>query len=264
VLDEEDKQKQHHAELKAQMARWAGAMNSTFKALSVDLEGLGVYGGRVTADADLVMLMGVIESKVRETYSLTPSSSSSSSLSFSKFANFSLTFRSLPFILLSSHYSNLDFYSLFIFFIQAQRTLGSFNKFVAAGGLQRMTASSNGSLNSGGSRSQPGSPSFGSRGGGSAGASGHGNGLTQPPDLPMAPAGSPGNLSLPRIKAGAFGGGSPDDRGNDFCLLASDDEDEFSDDDDDGSWIKPMSSVDLKRSLQGSLSIGSVASPKGF
>ena len=64
MLDEEEKQKQHHAELKAQNARWAGAMNSTFKALSVDLEGLGVYGGRVTADADLVMLMGVIESKV--------------------------------------------------------------------------------------------------------------------------------------------------------------------------------------------------------
>ena len=143
---------------------------------------------------------------------------------------------------------------------QAQRTLGSFNKFVAAGGLQRMTASSNGSLNSGGSRSQPGSPSLGSRGGRSAGG---GNLTQQPQDRPMAPAGSP--LSLPRIKAGAFGGGSPDDRGNDFCLLASDDEDEFSDDDDDdGSWIKPMSSVDLKRSLQGSLSIGSVASPKGF
>jgi hypothetical protein len=64
VLDEEERQKHHHGALKGQMARWAGAMNSTFKALSVDLEGLGVYGGRVTADADLVMLMGVVEAKV--------------------------------------------------------------------------------------------------------------------------------------------------------------------------------------------------------
>jgi hypothetical protein len=46
-------------------------------------------------------------------------------------------------------------------------------------------------------------------------------------------------------------------------VVASEDEDEFSEDDDE-SWVKPMSSIELKRSMQGSLSVGSVASPKNF
>ena len=60
VQEEEDRLKRDHGKLKQQMGRWAGALNSVFKALSVDLESLGIYGGRVTADADLVTLMGVV------------------------------------------------------------------------------------------------------------------------------------------------------------------------------------------------------------
>ena len=131
---------------------------------------------------------------------------------------------------------------------RGQRTLGSYNKFLAAGGNRRggSAGSATASVDSG-SRSQPQSPSSRGRG--------------TPGELPLPPAASPGGLSLPRIRAGSFGVGSPDDRGNDFALLASDEEDDFSDDEND--FVKPMSSIDLKRSMHGSLSIGSIASPKG-
>jgi hypothetical protein len=63
ILEEEDRLKREHGKLSQQMGRWATAINSVFKAMSVDLESLGIYGGRVTADADVVMLMGVVESR---------------------------------------------------------------------------------------------------------------------------------------------------------------------------------------------------------
>ena len=61
--DEHDRLKREGASLKAQTTRWATALNNIFKAMSVDLEQLGVMGGRITADADLVRLMGVLEAK---------------------------------------------------------------------------------------------------------------------------------------------------------------------------------------------------------
>ena len=61
--DEYDRLKREGASLRAQTTRWATALNNIFKAMSVDLEQLGVMGGRITADADLVRLMGVLEAK---------------------------------------------------------------------------------------------------------------------------------------------------------------------------------------------------------
>ena len=204
VAEEEDRLKRQHGKLKQQMGRWAGALNSVFKALSVDLESMGIYGGRVTADCDLVMLMGTVEAK-------------------------------------------------------SQKTLAAFNKVVASGKLKGSRGgSSANSLASLLERGGDGGPQ--QLAGASPPQSPGGNALPA-----LAPAQSPGGLSLPRIPGKAFGQGSPDDKARDFGLLASDEEDYDSedDDDDDGAFVKPMSSVDLKKSFQTSLSIGSVASMKG-
>lgn len=187
VQEEEDRLKREHGKLKQQMARWASALNSVFKAMSVDLEQLGVYGGRVTADADLVMLMGVVEAKT-------------------------------------------------------QRVLTSFNKFVAAGGLKKSlslaSALEKSAAHVSGDLSEPGSP--GERG-----------------DLPASPgSASMGGLSLPNISGRSFGGGNAHGSTS-FGIVASDDEeDEEGDSDDEDAFIKPMSSIELKRSLQNSLTIG--------
>jgi SMC interacting uncharacterized protein involved in chromosome segregation len=63
VGEEQDRLRRETAMLKAQSVRWAAALNNIFKAMSVDLEQLGVKGGRVTADTDLVRLVGVLEAK---------------------------------------------------------------------------------------------------------------------------------------------------------------------------------------------------------
>ena len=193
VAEDEDRLKRQHGKLKQQMGRWAGALNSVFKALSVDLESMGIYGGRVTADCDLVMLMGVVEAK-------------------------------------------------------SQKTLTSFGKSArhTVGGSQSVGTLSRGDLVDGEPMSPPGYSAPASPGGGNL--------------PPPAPGVSPGGLSLPRIAGRSFGQGSADDKGRDFALLASDDEDYDSDDDE--AFVKPMSSVDLKKSMQSTLSVGSV-NPKG-
>ena len=64
VGEEQDRLRRETAMLKAQTTRWAAALNNVFKAMSVDLETLGITGGRITADhCDLVQLMGVLEAK---------------------------------------------------------------------------------------------------------------------------------------------------------------------------------------------------------
>jgi len=162
-----------------------GALNSVFKALSVDLESLGVYGGRVTADADLTRLMGVVEAKT-------------------------------------------------------QKVMGSYAKVLAKEGsseaASRVTAGA----------SQPASPvSVKSQ--------------SDRPGTPGERPGSGGGLSLPHIPGRAFGRGNSAEPG--FGVVASDVEDDDSEDEDD--FVKPMSSVDLKRSMRTTLSIGSMTSPKG-
>jgi len=182
VAEEEDRLKAEHAKLKRQMGRWAGALNSVFKALSVDLESLGVFGGRVTADADLVLLMGVVEAKT-------------------------------------------------------QKVLAGYNKALVkadpSGSLSRRT-------------SAPGSPTS---------AKSFSKASTASPAPPALP---PGGLSLPHIPGKSFGQGNAAQPG--FGLVGSDEEEEESDDDED--LVKPMSSVDLKRSMRTTLSIGSMTSPK--
>jgi len=196
IQEEEDRLKSAHGNLNQKMGRWAQALNSVFKAMSVDLEQLGIYGGRVTADADLVMLMGVVEAK-------------------------------------------------------SQKVLNSFNKFVKTGGLQRTGLSSAAAIESA-LRSEPNSPT----------------GLTNasvPPPGPPAGMASPQHLSLPSIPAAAFGGGSPQTRndGQGYASFSDEDEgDDMDSDDDEEDFVKPMSSVDLKRSLQNTLSVSSIAMPK--
>lgn len=72
VSEEEDRLKREHGKLRQQMGRWAAALNSIFKTLSVDLETLGVPGGRVIADSDLTKLMGVVEGKFQKVWTTPP------------------------------------------------------------------------------------------------------------------------------------------------------------------------------------------------
>jgi hypothetical protein len=217
VLDEEDRLKRELGKLKQQTARWAQALNSMFKALSVDLETMGIYGGRVTGDSDLLRLMGVVEAK-------------------------------------------------------AQKTLGSFSKFVAAGGMRRTAGATPGKAPPlgalGGTGSEPTSPvTVPEKGGGSpaAPASGRSPGTPKSPTGFTGPNAASGNagappppqspgLSLPRIPAASFGSRPPESHESDFGAFV----DDGGDDDDDDELVKPMSSIELKRSLQSSISITSV------
>lgn len=203
VLEEEDRLKREHGKLNQQMIRWASSLNSVFKAMSVDLEQLGIFGGRVTADADVVMLMGVVEAK-------------------------------------------------------SQRILTAFNKFVSTGGcLNNRSGTANSTNRSGGDimLHDPSSP------------------LTVKPSSPPLLGGggsiTSSGLSLPQII------GKPNNNGNGLNVTqdgksgqnvtqgagsGSEDEDDYESDDDE--LIKPMRSVDLKRSMQASLN-GSASSPMG-
>lgn len=191
VQEEEDRLKSAHGSLKQKMGRWAQALNSIFKAMSVDLEQLGIYGGRVTADADLVMLMGVVEAK-------------------------------------------------------SQKVLNGFNKFVKTGGMQRTGMVQSAAIEAA-LKSEPNSPST-------------------LPTGPPAGMTSPQHLSLPTIPVAAFGAGSPHTRsemGQGYASFSDEDEGDDMDSEDDEEFVKPMSSVDLKRSLQNALSVSSVSIPKG-
>jgi hypothetical protein len=197
VLEEEDRLKREHGKLNQQMIRWATSLNSVFKAMSVDLEQLGIFGGRVTADADVVMLMGVVEAK-------------------------------------------------------SQRILTAFNKFVATGGLNRSgTANSTNRLDNT-MMNDPSSPI-----------------TVKPASPPLLGGGgsvTSSALSLPQIigkpsssaMQGVIGGGGGGDKNG--AGSGSEDEDDYESDDDE--MIKPMRSVDLKRSMQASLN-GSLSSPMG-
>mmetsp|Transcript_22488 Transcript_22488/g.26508 ORF Transcript_22488/g.26508 Transcript_22488/m.26508 type:complete len:461 (+) Transcript_22488:350-1732(+) len=205
VLEEEDRLKREHGKLNQQMIRWASSLNSVFKAMSVDLEQLGIYGGRVTADADVVMLMGVVEAK-------------------------------------------------------SQRVLTAFNKFVTTGGLNR-TGTANSSL--GGGRTSHGLSDIQT----------NKNNMLSDNTSPLTKAGagnSPGGgynnsmnggnagLSLPQILGKQNYGSS-----NEMTKNGSGSEDEEDYESDEDEMIKPMRSVDLKRSMQASLS-GSMNSPMGM
>ena len=50
----------------ADAVKWAAALNNVFKSLSIDLETLGVQGGRITEESDLAYLMGIIEEKAQQ------------------------------------------------------------------------------------------------------------------------------------------------------------------------------------------------------
>lgn len=66
VLEERRLVDEQNEALREETQRWANALNNMFKALSMDLEQLGVTGGRVMGDSDLVMLMGVVEEKAQK------------------------------------------------------------------------------------------------------------------------------------------------------------------------------------------------------